>query len=185
MTEKTYTGTVTKVVTKQFTGQYGTMNSNAIHLATGTGTIIATKITKLENPLTIASGTQATMKVEESEQVSQDGRSFTNRKIVKDGLVLTKQNANGTTTTSSTGGSFNSQGARSGMIVNNAVQMGIALKKLTLTDLQAFVDSLLKLTEYVETGGTKTTTTTTATTTKTETKTTPELADEDNPFLDA
>lgn len=108
------------------------------------------------------------------------------------GFVLVDQPAfspkgasHSTTTGSSTTaskGTYNSDGARHGMIVNNAVELAGLRGKHTLKDLLQAADDIKALTEHVESGKTAPTTTVSKTETVKKTKVVEEDDEENDPF---
>lgn len=124
--------------------------------------------------LSLAPGTEVEINTEEFTRTTEKG-TFTNKVVSKNGLIIL-ENGNrmeptatgglkpayvpGQTQNSTPSGSgnqsvkqFDSNGARCGMVVNNAVKLAEARKQLSLQGLKEAADDVLALTQYTEGGG--------------------------------
>ncbi len=188
----TITGTVIGVTKgKPYTSKLGplagkTMVTNKILIETDTGQTTVQKNSMATTNFTLASGTKVQATYEEKTHTTASGDSFVNNNLVKDGLlVLTDEGAplqvsasgtpkpafvpgSGSTGggATKTGSTYNSEGARNGMIVNASLALATARKDVSISALLAAADDIKALTKYVEEGvvAVKATSTTTAST---------------------
>ncbi len=141
----TVRGKVQKIETKGITlDKWGAMNAHTITVSTPEGTSVAVqKLTKPETSFNIPTGTEVQVTFTESQYQSKDGQMLTNRKIVKDGLVIL-QNGAPNTGTSTPGATWNNstqknadynKGQRTGMLLKAGLDLATARKKLTVADI--------------------------------------------------
>ena len=151
---------------KEFDSKYGKMVTYTIEIDTEDGPVKVQKNSMSSTQFNLANGTNVSAEYEEQVVHTKTGKSFTNNKLVKDGLLIVSQtgeaqqlSASGTPrpTNNLTGKSsiYNNEGARNGMIVNASLALATARKSVTLEALKQAADDIKQLTQYVEQGVTQ------------------------------
>ena len=179
----TITGTVIAVTKgKPYTSKVGplagkTMVTNKILIETDSGQVTVQKNSMATTNFTLASGTKVQATYDERTVNTQNGDSFVNNNLVKDGLLVLSEDGaalqvgstgapkpaftpgghGGHSGSSSSSGqktkaAYDSDGARNGMIIKAALDLATARKDVSLASLLLAADDIKSLTKYVEDG---------------------------------
>jgi len=172
MSQGNVVGKVTKVTKGKgvVTTKHGSYERINISIEGPNGAVLVQKLVKPGNDGQSLVGKQVSATFTETEVQKADGTTFIGRSVDSKGFVILDATgqpatfgrsaptshatpapaATGTTRPSGTG--YNSDGARHGMIVNNAVALAAHRKDLTLQGLKLAAKDVSELTKYVESG---------------------------------